>query len=254
MRFSSKMGAGALAIALSVVVPMSAQAAVQADQTQNLSVIGSFGPMCQPPGMMFPFGMLNKDGSTFTAGVTGDLTTIEFPVIWTQTTANLTVNIWADSGGLPTGSALATQVLTSADLTPVASGGMLEVNFTTPAAVTAGTPYIFTFGFDSCSQSAQMSVGMVNAPSDKHRIWYQTGQSWAPDASHGMNFTTFVDVPAQNNNSSSSPTPSSSSTSSASSTLADTGQNQGWLWSLAGFGALLIAAGAQVVARKRHTR
>ena len=237
----------ALGLLVAATGSISALAAPVADQTQNLSPVGSFGSMCIPPGM-FPNMQLNKNGSTFTAGVSGRLAKIEFPVIWTQDTADLTVNVWADSNGLPSGQPLATEVIPAANLTPISTGGTLVVAFTTPATVTSGTPYIFTFGFESCSQTVQMSVDMVNPPSDKHRISFQTGQSWAPDASRGMNFTTYVDATSGSGSGTSGSTRGGVSDS----LLASTGQGQSQAMDLFAALALISTGLTLMIIRKRR--
>jgi hypothetical protein len=72
---------------------------------------------------------------TFTAGMTGQLTDVEVNVVVAvEADPTITAGIFATSGGLPTGSPLATDTQTGGD-------GWLTFNFATPTSVTNGTQY-----------------------------------------------------------------------------------------------------------------
>ncbi len=72
---------------------------------------------------------------TFTAGMSGQLSDVEVNVVVAaQTDPTITAGIFATSGGLPTGSPLATDTQTGGD-------GWLTFNFGAPTSVTSGTQY-----------------------------------------------------------------------------------------------------------------
>jgi hypothetical protein len=121
-----------------------ASAAPVVDQTQSGASIGvmrvSFLTVGAPP----PEGL----GSQFTAGVSGQLTQIDIPVTdalsASGTFLGVQVSVYSvDSFGVPTGGPLAVQDVPGAVIATLAAGGTLNVVFSTPATVAAGTPYAF---------------------------------------------------------------------------------------------------------------
>lgn len=226
------------------LIPYSASAAPVADQTQTLSFLGTTGPMCST-GMMASNSTV---GSVFTAGLTGALTSIAFPIQQTSTADNLLVSVYSLSGGLPAGQPLASQTIPSSSLLPLSQGGTLTVNFDTPASVVSGSEYAFTFKFPSCSSMAQLSVPEGIAPADKRLVFNQNNSAtWFKETTYGMNFTTYVDVPQAQG----SPTPvQTSSPSSPPQELAQTGngfEQYFLLWS--SLGIFVIASGLALLAK-----
>lgn len=229
-----------------VVIPQDAQATPLIDQTQSLTSIGSGGPVCMN-------GFMNINdlaGTTFTAGRTGALTSIDIPLLWTTTTEDMLVSVYSTVNGLPNGSAIASQIIPASSLVPFASGGTLSVNFTNPASLVSGTSYVFALGFPTCTQNAQASFSIVSSVPDRLFTWKQGSQAWSQDNIQGMNFTTYVEVAATP---SPTPTPSSTvaATSSDSGVLASTGADSRWqIFSLGGF--LFLAFGLGIVLRTRR--
>ena len=242
-----------LAFALAVtgvlcLFPSAAQAAPAVDQTQTLNNVGTTGPLCST-GMMASNSTV---GSVFTAGLTGSLTSVSFPISQTSTTDNLLVSIYSLSAGLPFGQPLATQTISTSTLVPLAQGGTLTVVFDSPASVVSGTGYAFTFGFPSCSSSSQLTIAEGVAPVDKRLVFNQNNsQTWVKETTYGMNFTTYVEVPqAQSSPSPSSSSAQSSSQNSTPQVLAQTGSETTFLVPLwFGLGLLLTSSGFVLIAR-----
>lgn len=240
-----------LAFALAVtgafcLFPAVAHAAPVVDQTQTLNNVGTTGPLCST-GMMASNSIV---GSVFTAGLTGSLTSVSFPISQTSSTDNLQVSIYSLSAGLPSGQPLATQTISASTLVLLAQGGTLTVVFDTPASVVSGTGYAFTFGFPSCSSFSQLTIAEGVAPADKRLVFNQNNsQTWVKETTYGMNFSTYVEVPQVQ----SSPSPSSTQSSSQNSTtqvLAQTGSETNYLVPLwFGLGLLLSSSGFVLIAR-----
>lgn len=79
---------------------------------------------------------------TFTAGVTGTLTTLGLGMAQQNSPTSLTLQVFAAAGGLPTGSALTSQTLTGSGLSVVTAGQtMFDVVLAAPISVSAGSVY-----------------------------------------------------------------------------------------------------------------
>lgn len=79
---------------------------------------------------------------TFTAGVTGTLTTLGLGMAQQNSPTSLTLQVFAAAGGLPTGSALTSQTLTGSGLSVVTAGQtMFDVALNTPIPVSSGSVY-----------------------------------------------------------------------------------------------------------------
>ena len=134
-------------------------------------------------------------GNSFTAGVSGPLTSIDvpfssyslgFPAFDVQAT------VWnVDGFGLPTGVALATQTIPGSSI----SGTKFTINFAAPATVTAGTRYVFLIGFINASGpfSSTLNFQAGTAPSGKRAVYMGTLSPYV-DSTKGINFTTYVDA------------------------------------------------------------
>jgi hypothetical protein len=222
-----------------------AYAAPVADQTQSgLTGTGAGVMMIQNLGtgaVLFKTEM----GSSFTAGLTGQLTSIEvqvsayssgFPAHGAQ------AKVWSvDGSGLPTGAALATQTIPVASL----AAGALTVDFTTPANVTAGTHYVFTIGFIETTGAfmSQLSFDGGISPAGKRVAGFAGGGTPYLDTEYGINFTTYVDE-------GDSEGPSTGASAGA---LVNTGASESVTSNLFGMSAGLLAVGALawVAARRR---
>lgn len=79
---------------------------------------------------------------SFTAGVTGTLTSVEVGMSQASSPTNLTIALFDAVSGRPTGSVLTSRTLTGSDLTAVTAGqSMVSVAFATPASVMSGATY-----------------------------------------------------------------------------------------------------------------
>ena len=217
------VGAGALpAFAVPVV-----------DQTQTVTAAGETSVDCYEPSPGVPVCL--EQGSTFTAGMSGRLTSIDVPTFRNVNPADLTVTVWnADAvTGLPTGSAIATQVIPAASLV---SGETVSVLFSSPATVVAGTGYVFILGFplSSASTGPGMLLSLGVSPADKRLASFTS-----IDPEYGISFTTYVDD---------SPV--------SDAPLPDTGSNGSVVGSSVGISVGLLVAGALilVIARRRFSR
>jgi LPXTG-motif cell wall-anchored protein len=217
------VGAGALpAFAVPVV-----------DQTQTVTAAGETSVSCYEPSPGVP--VCVEQGSTFTAGMSGRLTSIDVPTIRNVNPVDLTVSVWNANAatGLPTGSAIATQEIPAASLV---SGETVSVAFTSPATVVAGTDYVFILGFplSSASTGPGMLLSLGVSPADKRLASFTS-----IDPEYGISFTTYVDD---------SPV--------SDAPLPDTGSNGSVVGSSVGISVGLLVAGALVlvIARRRFSR
>lgn len=205
--------------------PSLAQSVV--DQTQTVETAGSVNAWCRP----VPAPVCGEVGSTFTAGISGKLTSIDVPNGYATTTVDLTVTIWNVDPvyGLPTGTALATQVIPGESLD---SGGITSVTFDSPATVTAGTKYVFLLEFpiESASSWPNLSLNLGASPADK-RIAFRH----ALDFGLGINFTTYVEKPAE-------------------APLAETGADDATIFVSVAIATGLFAAGGLAVFYRRNRR
>ncbi len=125
---------------------------------------------------------------TFTAGLTGSLDAVTFnlgtaqPEVVPAAVGDLSVQILATSGGVPSGSPLATENITGA-----VSGGLYLVTFTSPASVASGTQYalVLTPGTSSlldwlgvCGSDAYAGGSALVFDSANHPSW-MTVPAWA---------------------------------------------------------------------------
>jgi hypothetical protein len=220
-----------------------AQAAPVADQTQS----GLTGTNIQASILqMGPTVIGTTDiGSSFTAGLSGQLTSIEVQVSAYSSGSpahGAQAKVWSvDGSGLPTGAALATQTIPVASL----AAGALTVDFTTPANVTAGTHYVFTIGFIETTGAfmSQLSFDGGIAPAGKRVAGFASGGTPYLDTAYGINFTTYVDE-------GDSEGPSTGASAGA---LVNTGASESVTSNLFGMSAGLLAVGALawVAARRR---
>lgn len=128
---------GTAAAAAAVVTATPAMAAPAVDQTAAVSSHGAGYSAWVFQGQTM--------AQPFTAGITGGLTQADLSMApFGANQTDLTVSIYSMSAGVPVGSALASTVIPTADIqamTPDRNLNTLTVNFSTPAAVTAGQQY-----------------------------------------------------------------------------------------------------------------
>ena len=241
-----------LAITLAVLIPQAAFAIPVADQSQAATSVGNTQSRCSTG----PMASITSSGNAFTAGATGNLTSIDIPVISASTSEQALVSVYAAANEAPTGTAIATQPISTSQLTAVATGGTLQVVFATPASVVSGTGYAFVVSFPSCSSSVSVRFPIGLAAPGKHFV-QRTGSSgpFIVDTTYAINFTTYVEAPAPQNTP--SPTPSVSATPSVTSAaqLANTGSHHVELTLLwVSLGTLLLALGTVLFTRNIKRR
>jgi len=132
-----------------------------------------------------------EEGSNFTAGVSGQLSSFDLPINYTFTPGDMVASLYETTNSLPTGAALATQTVPSASLVGL-SYALLHVTFTNPAIVTAGHTYAFTLKFAACVDGLQqIDYDIGDAPADKQITTYVDG-SWTTQSLRGIPFITYV--------------------------------------------------------------
>lgn len=124
---------GVLALAAVTCLSTARQAvAVSPDQSTNFKGDGSYVGVSSSQSI----------AQVFTPGQSGSLTMVGLGISKSGSVTNLTIALNAASGGVPTGSALASQTLTGTDLSVITTGQTIfDVTFTSPASVTAGSTY-----------------------------------------------------------------------------------------------------------------
>jgi hypothetical protein len=133
------------------------------------------------------------EAQTFTAGITGQLTTVELWALYLQPTVvapgavrpngspAISLDIRNAAAGLPTGGALAT-----ATGNPGASAGWVVFTLSTPIPVVSGTQYAIVFTI-----SPYANVFLAGSYSGGTRVG-QVGGSWVADATTDYAFRTYV--------------------------------------------------------------
>ena len=130
--------------------------------------------------------------SQYPAGITGGLTSVDLNIWRTGTPTNLTISVYAAAGGVPSGAALTSQVLTSAQISAIpTSSGSITVTFTNPAPVTSGSQYFIAATTTSTNPNYfnwdyQVTTGVPSVFSTNQ------GASWSADVTQ-LGFATYVD-------------------------------------------------------------
>jgi hypothetical protein len=140
------------------------------------------------------FGTPNWTGQTFTEGITGQVTKVDFTVFCNGCTSNpnIAVSIRATSGGVPTGADLASTTIAGDNSGSTAT---LTATFSSPPTLTAGTQYA-------------LIVHPVSAPGGSGYFWIRaspssyaggsrvlssdSGSSWTADSTRDYNFHEYV--------------------------------------------------------------
>lgn len=135
----------------------------------------------------------NLIGQSFTAGLTGPLTQVDIQGLSGTGYVSVTLRLFATTSGLPTGSALASEVVSEATIT--SSSGNISVNFANPTTVTAGTQYALVF----VPQTGLLNLSLVDPGLYADGQTLDNGPSfWAPvsGSNPDMAFATYVDSPS----------------------------------------------------------
>lgn len=170
-----------------------------ADQTQSIAGTTGNGLYCASdtpsPGDEL------EEGANFTAGASGLLSSFDRPLNYTFTPGDMVASVYETTNSLPTGTALATQIVPSAALVDL-EDAPLHVTFTSPAIVTAGHTYAFTLKFAACGSGLQqIDYYIGDATADKQIATYVDG-AWTTQTLLGIAFTTYVtpvDAPTLSN-------------------------------------------------------
>jgi hypothetical protein len=196
-------------------------------------------------------------GSTFTAVVSGLLTSVELPIV-DATSVNpyddgdgigATMNIWMVDGisGMPTGLPMASEEITPANLNSLQGGGNLTVFFDTPPAVVATGKYAFTIDFPAQCPGVYDSLTISYGISDSgEKLINKDSVSTQIDPMYGIGFKTFVEVPTP------APNPTPTPTTAPAASLAKTGAEVDWLL-LGSLIAVVAGAGLFALGRGRRT-
>lgn len=128
----------------------------------------------------------------YPAGITGGLTSVDLNIWRTGTPTNLTISVYAAAGGVPSGGALTSQALTSAQISAIpTSHGSITVTFTNPAPVTSGSQYFIAASTTSTNPNYfnwdyQVTTGVASVYSTNQ------GANWSADVTQ-LGFATYVD-------------------------------------------------------------
>lgn len=122
-------------------------------------------------------------GQTFTAGRSGALDTVSlYP---TTDISGLTIEIRTASGGLPTATTLASQVIPAS-----ATNTWVDIAFTSPATVTAGTTYAIVLNANPDGATVLQGFGHYAAGD---AVWSFDDVTWTvPTATADLVFRTYV--------------------------------------------------------------
>lgn len=191
MTIKKSFAAGVLAAMALFFVATPAYAATEAaDQSQNITAnVNGNGFYCTSA-TPSPTDEL-EEGSNFTAGASGLLTSFDLPIHFTVTPGDMVASVYETSSSLPVGTALATQTIPASTVAAI-SHATLHVTFATPAEVTAGHTYAFTLKFAQCGGGLQQIDYMIgDAAADKQITTFVNG-AWTTQALRGIAFTTYV--------------------------------------------------------------
>lgn len=130
---------------------------------------------------------------SFKPGFSGNLARINLWLMKKGSPGNLTVELYANSGGNPTGAALASQVISSSDISS-SFPNKVTCNFDTPYSVTSGTTYHIVIKGASVDSSNlycwTVMPGNLYANGD---AGYSSdgGSSWSTEANYDFSFEVY---------------------------------------------------------------
>lgn len=132
---------------------------------------------------------------SFKPGFSGELGRIELYMLKAGTPGDLTVELYADSAGNPTGSALASQVVSASNVSAT-SPNWIAVNFDTPYSVTSGTKYHIVVKGASLSTSNFymwfIKSGDPYATDGDAGTSTDAGSNWTTATGYDFTFTTYA--------------------------------------------------------------
>lgn len=151
-------------------------------------------------------GWFQQPGQLFTAGMTGDLTQVDVSLSYRAPVSDpIVIRVYAvDQSGHPTGAALASQTLASANqpggtsTITVDNGalpGATEVAFASPASVVAGTQYAIIAESDAGEHSTGGQYDLWLSLADTYargNAIYRNQSGWSSSPGWDVVFTTYV--------------------------------------------------------------
>ena len=170
-------------VVLSITIAPPASAAALLDQEASFKGDGSNVGVSSSQSM----------AQVITPGISGTLTKVALGIAKNGTVSNLTIGIYPAASGVPTGSALASTMVT--DFSGMSTGQvMFDIDFTTPTAVTAGTTYAIV------ATTTDSAVGTGGEFSWFYTLAYiggnaasNVGGGWNPEPSYpAFTFSTYV--------------------------------------------------------------
>lgn len=133
-------------------------------------------------------------GQTFTAGLAGPLSKVDVSVGRAAATTDLTVEIRATSGGLPTGPALSSVTMPYGDIG--ASRSWITFTFVSPITVTSGVEYAIVLTSPvGAGTGYNFTATSDSAYPDGRWVQSSNGTSWNTN-NQDIWFRTYVDVPS----------------------------------------------------------
>ena len=178
----------AIAVAVAIGVMSPAQAASTLDQDIAFSTSDCNTEVYSAQGM----------GQTFTAGLSGPLTSVEVFLVDSSSSGSepgLTLALASTSSGLPVGVALAASTIPDSDVPSVP--GVVTVTFSSPATVTAGEQYAILIttsetnnNYKWCGDGADTYSGGTGLDDRA------SGRNWRTLSSPEASLRTYVDIPA----------------------------------------------------------
>ena len=186
----------AIAVAVVIGVMSPAQAASTLDQDIAFSTSDCNTEVYSGAGI----------GQTFTAGLSGPLTSVEVFLVDSSSSGSepgLTLALASTSSGLPVGVALAASTIPDSDVPSVP--GVVTVTFSSPATVTAGEQYAILITTSETNNNYKWCGDGADTYSGGMDLDDRTGgPNWRQLAYADMSLRTYVDVPAAPSNGSGS--------------------------------------------------
>ena len=137
-------------------------------------------------------------GQTFTAGLSGPLTSVKVILVDSSSTNpkyGLTLALASTSSGVPVGAALAGEMIPDSDVPSVA--GVVTVTFSSPATVTAGQQYAILLTTSETSGNYKWCGDSADTYSGGTSLDDRTqGRNWQTLSSPEASLRTYVDIPA----------------------------------------------------------
>jgi hypothetical protein len=134
-------------------------------------------------------------GQTFTPSVSDVLSQVSVKIYYWNNSGPVTMKIYDTAGGLPTGTALASQLVTGIPTGSTWAGcdglSPVTVTFSSPATLVSGTPYAFTLESTTPGFNAAACVN-TSAYAGGHSVGSNPLPDWFNFAPQQLLFTTYM--------------------------------------------------------------